>query len=276
MPKLDLSKIQRIKNSTGNISAVNFGGAIWRQPQPQLVFLGTQAVTAPSGMGSNNPVTVNTSSVLLNNGHLGNNVPLQNGDLVILVHGVSTTGTWPGRSAVWPTEQLVNHVYVNDTYDTYLNVWYGILNNETTIGITKIVSSSDGEGFIIAAYRGFDPNQPFDIIPAPSLTRTNSGSANAVNVTPEISGSEVLSVATTATTISNGDTNILENPGWGTYGLVSNMDGSIRRAIVCADSKTWNAGDGAIGRPWNNNGTTNNSAKSNVSAAIIVRKKTTP
>ena len=276
MPKLDLSKIQRIKNSTGNISAVNFGGAIWRQPQPQLVFLGTQAVAAPSGTSGGTAVTVNTSSVLLSNGHLGNNVPLQNGDLVILVHGVSTLGTKTLRSAVWPTEQLVNHVYVNDTYKTYLNVWYGILNNETTIGITKLGVSGDGEGFIIAAYRGINLNQPFDVISAPLLTGTDSGSAYAVNVTPEISGSEVLSVATTATIITNGDTNILENPGWGTYGLVSNMNGSTRRAIVCADSKTWNAGDGAIGRPWNNDGTFNNNTKSNAAAAIVIRKKTTP
>lgn len=276
MPKLDLSKIQRIKNSTGIISAVNFGGAIWKPSSTPLVFLGTQAVVSPTGTTSGDPVTVNTSSVLLNNGHSGNNVPLQNGDLVILVHGVSTAGTKTLHKAVWPTEQVVDHLYVSDIYKTYLNVWYGILNNETTIGITKLGISDDGEGFIIAAYRGIDLNQPFDVIPAPTFGLINTGSANAVNVTPEISGSEVLSVASTATTDGNGDTNILEYTGWGTYGRVSNMNGSTRRAIVCADSKTWNAGDGAIGRPWDNDGTTNNSAKSNAAATIVIRKKTTP
>ena len=275
MPKLDLSSIQRIKNSTGNISAVNFGGAIWRQSTP-LVFLGTQAVVAPTAAANNTPVTVATSSVLLSNGHLGDNVPLQNGDLVLLVHGLSSSATRTTRSAVWPTGHLVPNTYANDTYDTYLNVWYGILNNETTIGITRLGVSGDGEGFLIVAYRGIDPGQPFDVIPALSNTRVNSGSALAINVTPEISGSEVLSVASTATTVSNGDTNILAYTGWGTYGLVSNMDGSTRRAIVCADSKTWNTGDGAIGRPWDNDSTSYNSTKSNAGAAIIIRKKTAP
>ena len=114
------------------------------------------------------------------------------GDLIIVAYA---TGSTADRTLTLSSTGFtsVADLYISDTYDTNLSVWYKIATSgdlaDVTVGQT--FSTSDAGGVCVQVWRGIDPNTPIDVT-STTATAANSGTPNPPDITPATTGAQII------------------------------------------------------------------------------------
>lgn len=127
------------------------------------------------------------------------------GDLVIYIANASNGVDYGWGASTFSSYQLtgVADLYSNDTNDTNMGVYYGILTSVPSVwpmpGTADSVSST---AVAIAVFRGVDPVNPFDVT-SQSATGIDTGVPTSPSITPITTGSvAVFGVAATGASAS--------------------------------------------------------------------------
>lgn len=228
-----------------------------------IKFVGGRSVLGSDTSGA-------TVNIPLNSGLTGGiEASVRTGDMVIVVHSVSSTSdvtlTIRDPSSVAYT-LIGSELYSNDTYDTNLRVAYKFMGATPDASLSFSDNLGGTNGRIATAFvlRGVDSTTPLDVA-AVTATNINTGAVDPPSITPVTSGAAIVAFGAAAHTL--GEVYFTFPSGGNGTGWIANSNNTSNDSSQGIVLYPWTSGAFDPGA-WTLTGTTTTDSWASITVAL--------